>query len=130
MPKGGITIPLFHCFFIDDGSVKSFMHHFDIELYESLQNLYAICVASEVTHNRKIVAGLFIKTSLTHVDPEFGNVLAEIVVATPRLQDWGLDSISFFPARLGIKGSSPPSEDEMLRIIFQQYIKYSTSGNA
>ncbi len=128
--KGGLSIPVLHCIFNGYNSVTHYVHELDREMYEALPNLYAICIADNHQSYKKIVAGLFIKTSYTHEEAEFLDVLSAIVSTTPELKDLSWERISFFPARLGVKGAAPLSEEQMLAIISNQRLKHAVVGNA
>ena len=128
--KGGVTIPIFHCIFNGYESITSFMYDFDEELYASLPNLYAICISNNRGSTKNIIAGFFIKTSYTHEDSEFLDALNAITKSNKKLAKKIDNNASYFPARLTISGSKPLSEDEMLQIISQQALKFSTGGKA
>ncbi|MGB8011035.1 MAG: hypothetical protein WCF68_05440 [Terriglobales bacterium] len=122
--KGGATIPLFHCFFDGDESITHFMDKFDPALYEALPYLYAVCIAKTTEKAKTVVAGFFIKTSYTHNDPDFMDALNLAVAGTPALQALIGEGTSYLPARISIPGG-PPTEAEMLRVMFEQHLKFS-----
>ncbi len=127
--KGGVGVLLMHCEFNElEGSITHYMHEFDSKMYESLMNLYAVCIA--VTNNKKkiIRAGFFIKTSFHHSDDGFVDNLKLAMKSTPKLQKYLSENSSLFPARIGVNGP-PPTEQEMLSLMMQQYTKYSVEGS-
>jgi len=128
--KGGVTIPVFECIFHGSESIESFIREFDKALYEALPNLYVICVAQTHGRVKKIVAGFFIKTSYTHHDKEFLSVMTAALNSSEKLHRFVGEHTSFLPARLGISGTSPLSEQEMLKIMMTQYVKYAADGSA
>ncbi len=127
--KGGVTIPLFHCIFNGIGSVTHYIHDYDEMLYQTLPNIYAVCI-SDNRKGKKIAAGFIIKTSYTHEDSEFQNALENYLLSTPRLKKFVKKYYSFMPARLGVDGDAPPSEDEMLSVMIKQFQKHHIAGNA
>jgi len=128
--KGGVTIPLFHCIFNEYESITHFMRTYDEVLYKKLENLYAVCISDNSGPKKKIVAGFIVKTSYTHNDSEFLDAITEVALSTEELKQHVGRNTSFLPARLGITGSTPPSEPEMLNVMSQQFLKFSTAGNA
>ena len=122
--KGGATIPLFHCFFNGDESITHFVDKFDPVLYEALPYLYAVCIAKTTKKAKTVVAGLFIKTSYTHNDPDFMDALNLVVVSKPALQALIGEGTSYLPARISIPGD-PPTEAEMVHIMQGQHLKFS-----
>lgn len=127
--KGGVSALLFHCLFNTDGSVTHFMHDFDVDLYHSLPNLYAVCIADTSSNQKNITAGFFIKTSYSHQDSDFVGALANVVSIDTGMKNLINERSSFLPARIGISGA-PPSEDEMLRVISSQALKHGVGGIA
>lgn len=128
--KGGVGIPLFHCEFNHiDGSLTHYLHEVNTIMYDSLENLYAVCIAVKSSNERRILAGFFIKTSFSHLDQEFLEHLELVVREIPELKKFLSSNASFLPAKIGISGP-PPTESEMLDIIIKQYTKLSTAGNS
>ena len=128
--KGGLSVLLFHCLFNSNGSVTHFMHDLDVELYRSLPNLYAVCMSDTSSNQKKITAGFFIKTSNSHYDSDFIGVLANVISSDTGMRSLINERSSFLPARITISGDAAPSEDEMLRVIFTQALKYGVGGSA
>lgn len=127
--KGGLSVLLFHCLFNSNGSVTHFMHDFDVELYHSLPNLYAVCISDTSSKRKKITAGFFIKTSYSHQDSDFIGALTNVVSIDTGMKSLINERSSFLPARIGISGA-PPSEDEMLRAVVTQALKHGVGGSA
>lgn len=128
--KGGVTIPLFHCIFNGYDSITSFMRNYDEGLYKQLENIYAVCISDNRGPSKNIVAGFMIKTSYTHNDPEFLDVITEVAQSAKELNPYIGRNTSFLPARLSVTGSPPLSESEMLHVMSQQFLKFSAAGNA
>ncbi len=128
--KGGLSVLLFHCLFNSNGSVTHFMHDLDVELYGSLPNLYAVCISDTSLKQRKITAGFFIKTSYSHHDSDFIGALTNVISIDTGMRNLINECSSFLPARIAISGDVPPSEDEMLRVIFAQALKHGVGGSA
>lgn len=128
--QNGLSVLLFHCFFNGYESITHFMHDLDPELYECLPNLYAVCVAETFDNHKKVTAGFVVKTSYTHNDPDFVHALRNVVSTDPRLERLANPASSFLPARLGLAGETPPTEEEMLHILTTQGLKYGVAGRA
>ncbi|UXZ97206.1 hypothetical protein K3169_04685 [Pseudomonas phytophila] len=129
--KGGVSIPVFECLFNGSHSITSFTRSFDQALYEHLPHLYVVCLSKSKGKQRQLVGGFFIKTSYTHEDgADFQNALEQAVHTSQNLAKFTGPKFSMLPARLGIQGSEPLSEDEMLKIFSTQYLKFSTVGSA
>ncbi len=128
--KGGVSIPIFECIFNQAGSFTSFERDFDENLYMVLPNLYAVCIKDKSHKPHIIIGGFFIKTSYTHKEKEFLDSLHAVVETSPNLGHFLGPNITFLPARLGIKGSAPLSENEMLKVMLTQFLKFSQNGTA
>ena len=128
--KGGVTIPLFHCIFNGYESITSFMRTYDESMYRQLENVYAICISDNSGSRKKIVAGFIVKTSYTHKDPEFLDVITEVALTTKELSPYISQNTSFLPARIGVPGNSPLTESEMSHLMSRQSLKFSSAGNA
>lgn len=128
--KGGVTIPIFDCIYNGAESITSFERDFDEKLYEILPNLYTVCIADNSQGSRNIVGGFFVKTSYTHNNKEFEDSLHAAALSSPNLSQLLGPEVSFLPARLGVSGSAPLSEQEMLRVMITQFLKFSQEGSA
>lgn len=129
--KGGVSIPVFECFFNGSDSITSFTRNFDQNLYERLPHLYVVCISKNKAKQRQLVGGFFIKTSYTHDDgADFQGALEQALLTSQNLSKFTGPEFSMLPARLGIRGTEPLSEAEMLRILSIQYLKFSTAGTA
>lgn len=129
--KGGVSIPVFECLFNGSDSITSFTRSFNQALYEHLPNLYVVCLSKQKGRQRQLVGGFFIKTSYTHEDgADFQDALEQAVHTSQNLAKFTGPNFSLLPARLGIQGSEPLTEAEMLKILSTQYLKFSTAGNA
>lgn len=94
-------------------------------------NLYVVCLAGRKGELREVKGGLAILTSLTHQEPEFLDILMMSVSNIEVLKSLATKSnMSFLPARITIEGEVLPSEDELNRVFYNQYVKYSSSRNA
>ncbi len=128
--EGGVALLLFHCVFNGSESITHFTHEIDFELYQSLPNAYAICIAEKAQEHKKVTAGFIIKTNCMHHDSNFTGILTNAAMAVPKLMSLIGDHSSFLPARLGISGDTLPTEMEMLRIMTTQALKHGVAGTA
>lgn len=121
----------FHCVFYGEESIDHYMHEFDHELYRSLPNLYAVCIAETTKEHKKLTAGFFIKTDYTHHDSEFMGILCKAIDLIPRLKKRINENSSLIPIRLGIDQEEiPPTELEVLEVMVTQNLKISVGGIA
>lgn len=127
--SGGVSLLTHYCLFNDSDSITHFSNDTDSDLYQLLPNLYAVCISDNSQANRKITAGLVLKTTYTHDDPEFIDALVNIVSQEAELQPYYNDKISFLPAKLNVAGK-PLTEAEFLQIIQQQFLKFNVDGKA
>ena len=128
--KGGLTAPLFHCVFNAEGSITHYLNEVDPDLRRRLPHTYAVCLADNSSVPRRVVAGFFAKTTYLHTEDGFAVAMKSVVQALERLQPFQSANISFLPARINVPDGGPLSEDEMLRVLFQQYTKFSAVGTA
>lgn len=128
--QGGLSVLLFHCFFNGSESITHFMHDFDLELYRSLPNLYAVCIAETSEKYKNLTAGFIIKTSYTHHDSDFVTTLNNAVSIAPNLKSLTNKHSTYLPARLSMPGDTPPTEAEILHIMMTQALKHSVAGTA
>ncbi len=128
--KGGVSIPIFECIFSEAGSFTGFERDFDEKLYMVLPNLYAVCIKDKSYKPHRIIGGIFVKTSYTHKDKEFIDSLNAVVETSSNLGKYLGSNFTFLPARLGVEGSSPLSENKMQEIMQTQYLRFSQSGTA
>jgi hypothetical protein len=128
--KAGVSFLLFHCIFNGDGSITHFMHDIDLESYQSLPNMYAVCIAERAGKQRKVTGGFFIRTSYTHDDKDFDNALAIAAAGVPRLDKLITKDSSFLPARVQTPAGPPLTEKEMLKAMLSQQLKHSSMGMA
>lgn len=126
-----LVLLIFHCVFYGEESVDHYMHEFDHELYRSLPNLYAVCIAETTKKHKKLTAGFFIKTNYIHNNDEFIGMLCKAIDAIPRLKKLINKNSSLIPVRLGLDGEdTPPTELEMLEVMVTQNLKISVGGVA
>lgn len=129
--QGGVSIPVFECLFNGGSSITSFTRDFDRALYEQLPHLYVVCISKNKFNQRQLVGGFFIKTSYTHDDGgDFQEALEMALRTSQNLANFLGPEFSMFPARLGVRGSEPLSEEDMLSIFSTQYLKFSSAGSA
>lgn len=128
--QGGLSLILHHCFFNGAESITHYVHNVDPDLYKSLPNLYVVCISDNSGKHRQIKAGFSLKTSYTHNDPEFLNVIFNTISsAVPALSQFCDKNYSFLPAKLSTSDHQL-TEDEFLRAMVQQYMKYNVDGKA
>ena len=70
------------------------------------------------------------KTTFHHNDAGFEKAMFGLLGSKPQLQSLVSKKTSLLPAKLNVPPGPPLSEDEMLRLAFQQYMKFSASGTA
>ncbi len=127
--KGGVTLLLFHCYFNASESLTHYMHDLDHSLYSELPYLYSVCIADNSTNNKKITAAFSIKTTYHHDDPDFINVLTNVVSIDQGLLSHLNDKTTFLPARINVSGQ-PLTEKEHLQVSVQQFMKHNVDGRA
>jgi hypothetical protein len=128
MAKGGVTVPLNWCVFSGFDSLLHDTISTEPELLERLSNVYAVCIARRDSNPKEIVGGFFVRTFYTHDDPEFPEALASAMAAIQEFQKFAPEAHSFLPAR--VKAPLDITEEEMLRILLSQKLKFTTGGNA
>lgn len=82
------------------------------------------CVADDKEAMRSIPAGLFIKASGAHADAAFRDALESAATQIFRADLLTAWKVSFLPSRIGIPDDTPMTEQEMLRVIAQQWFKH------
>lgn len=93
-------------------------------------NLYMVCLAKKRGELRDVKAGIAVLTSLTHHDREFQDAVMSLIRTNPVLKPISEKSnMSLLPARLSVEGVIP-TEDELKRVFFKQYLKHSSAGHA
>jgi hypothetical protein len=128
MAKGGVTVPLNWCVFSGFDSLLHDTISTEPELLGRLSNVYAVCIAQRDSTPRKIVGGFFVRTSYNHDDPEFPDALRSAMAAVPAFQKFAPEAHSFLPAR--VNAPLDITEEEMLRILLSQKLKFTTGGSA
>ena len=128
--KGGLAIPTLDFLVEDSELITIFDREFDESIYSKLENLYIVCIIDRSSGSKRVVGGFFTKTNYSHRDKEFTEVLMGLISLSPTLDGLAHKKASLHPARLGVLGDTPLSEDEMLRIIATQNLKLSESGTA
>lgn len=121
---GFVAVPLLHCLFHANQLITHVLHEVEPALDQVLPHTYAVCVADNKGPIRGIPAGFFIKTSGTHADAAFLDVLAKfstVMFGADLLAAW---KASFLPSRIGLSDDAPMTEQEMLRVIAQQRFKH------
>ncbi len=126
---GSVSIPLFCCVFNQGTSVTHWSVSFDRALYDALPHLYLVCLADNTVRPRKIVGAFMVKTSRHHNDADFLEAMLLALVSFEKLKPLVDPQTSMLPARIGLAGP-PPSEEEFVRLAFQQYTKFSAGGTA
>lgn len=132
MSVGGLSCPILHCIF-SSGSVTHYTHDVDPILVDQLPNLYAVCLANRTAGKRNVFGGFFIKTTYSHDDvQEFGAACKAAMSTMKELQHFLDDSTSLLPAKIAAPGTEeqPFTENELLGVIFKQYVKFHEVGQA
>lgn len=126
--QGGVTTPLFSCVFNLDGTITHHSHEAIPELLAQLENTYVVCVRDNAGSSPGMVVGGFIvKTSYHHGEEEFLDALSGVLSQLPYLQEFVAPDTSLLPAKLGVAPGWVLSEDEMLQVLFKQYMRFSAS---
>jgi len=126
--KGGVVVPLNWCTFNEFDSIQHDTFTTEPELLKLLPNVYAVCIARRNSNPRAIVGGFFVRTSYTHDDPEFPDALAKAMYAVPEFRKFAPELHSFLPAR--VSAPLDVTENEMLKVLFSQKLKFTTGGSA
>lgn len=126
--KGGVAVPLNWCVFSGFDSVLHDAFTTDPELLTHLPNVYAVCIAQRKSNPKMIVGGFFVRTSYTHEDLEFSDALANAMAAVPEFRKFAPELHSFLPAK--VRAPLDITEDEMLKLLWSQKLKFTTGGTA
>lgn len=126
--KGGVVVPLNWCTFNEFDSIQHDTFTTEPELSKLLPNVYAVCIARRNSDPKAIVGGFFVRTSYTHNDPEFSDALAKAMYAVPEFRKFAPELHSFLPAR--VSAPLDVTENEMLKVLFSQKLKFTTGGSA
>ena len=126
---GSVTIPLYHCVVNDGGSITHWSTSYERELYDLLPHLYLVCFADNSADPRRVVGAFMVKTRRHHDEADFEEVMC---VATRQMTTLGPligPHTSLLAARIAVEGD-PPEEMDFLRLVMQQYMKFSAAGHA
>ena len=126
--KGGLAVPLNWCVFNGFESMLHDVFTTDPMLLKQLTNVYAVCIARRQTKPRLIVAGFFVRTSFSHEDNEFAAALASAMDAVPEFRKFAPEEHSFLPAK--VQAPLDVTENEMLKVLMAQKLKFTTGGSA
>ncbi|ARP82922.1 hypothetical protein CAL12_20285 [Bordetella genomosp. 8] len=126
-----LTAVIFHCVFNPDGSITHYGHTFEMNVFESMPNLYAVTVVERRSSETVKVHGcFFMVTTATHEDIRFEEVVGDAFRNVRAFKAIDEKRLRFKPARLGNLGGGPPTEKEMLRVALTQYLKFDTTAKA
>lgn len=126
--KGGVTVPLNWCIFNGFDTVVHDTLKTDEELLRKLPHVYAVCIAQRNSNPKEIVGGFFVLTTYTHEDAEFPEALAQAMFAVVAFRKFAPQDHSFLPAR--VSAPIDVSEEEMVKLLLRQKLKFTTSGRA
>lgn len=126
--KGGVTVPLNWCTFNGFDTVVHDTLKTDEGLLRKLPNAYAVCIAQRNSTPKVIVGGFFVRTTYTHHDTEFPKALAEAMFAIPAFRSFAPQDHSFLPAK--VNAPIDVTEDEMIKLLLSQKLKFTTGGRA
>lgn len=123
---------LMHFVIAPGPAITHFMHDHSQSVPLSIEpaNLYLVTVKETSPNGAKVLGGFFVVTDSSHHDAEFGAILASVREACPELAGIMTEGRRLAPARLGLTGSEPITEIEMLRLVLEQYVKHDSGGNA
>lgn len=110
--------------------VTSHTHEYDLKLYEKLPSLYAVLIAQGDSGPRKIVGGCILKTTLPREPTKpFQEAVTGLIALSPPLLAIASQPHRLLPAKLNVVGSSPFPEEELLRILLHQRLKWEAAAS-
>lgn len=112
--------------------VTSYTHKYDLKLYERLPDLYAVLIAQGESGPRKILGGCIVKTTLPREpDRPFQEAITSIMALSSPLLAITSQPHRVLPAKLGVVGSAPLPEDDLLGVLVNQRFKWeAVAGTA
>jgi hypothetical protein len=121
--KGGTTMTLFHCVFGGRAPISCRVHEIDAQMYQSLPNLFAVCLVNSDRRSRHVAAGFLVKTSLSESDPQFEDALADVTTSIDELKRLLTARSMLMPAHLTVSDASPLIEEEMMSVLARQRLR-------
>ena len=104
--------------------ITHFTHEFDKELERLLPYTYCVLVRTE--GSQSIVAGMMIKSSISHTQTlDFRDLMSGFLEASPPLRKLAKKPVRFLPARVKVEGDEPMTEKECLRVMATQFYNHS-----
>ncbi|CNL84748.1 Uncharacterised protein [Yersinia frederiksenii] len=133
-----LTLPLMY---FQTGADLSKITHHEVNYQEGFvqqawlrpeMQLFVVCVARKKGSLREIKGGMAVLTSiLASNGTELANALDDVMRQSDALRSLaGKDKNVFIPAKIGISGDAPPTEEELLSVFYQQCLKHGSWGNA
>lgn len=94
--------------------------------------LFVVCIASKKGTRREIKGGMAVLTSIPASNgAELAKALDDVMRNSEELRPLaGRSENVFIPARIGISGEAPPTEQELLSVFYQQCLKHGSWGSA
>ncbi|APJ84956.1 hypothetical protein E8131_002875 [Escherichia coli] len=94
--------------------------------------LFVVCIARKKGSRREIKGGMAVLTSIPASNgAELAKALDNVMRQSDELRPLaGKDENVFIPARIGISGEEPPTEQELLSVFYQQCLKHGSWGSA
>lgn len=103
---------------------------YDIEMYRAMTSLYCVSVAINGSQSKKIVGGFFFKSSMPDNNPQFQIQTASLFDALPEFSAVDREQVSLFHTRVFVPDGDPLTNEYMLGMITDQYVRYSSAGSA
>ncbi|HGT9857444.1 TPA: hypothetical protein ACM5DY_004515 [Escherichia coli] len=94
--------------------------------------LFVVCIARGKGTRREIKGGMAVLTSIpANKTAELSTAFGDVVRQSDELRRLVGDGENvFIPAKIGISGEKPPTEQEMLSVFYQQCLKHGSWGSA
>jgi hypothetical protein len=128
--QGGISVVVFHVVSNGDGTITHYSHGHEPAFVAALPHLYAVCILDRRTEPPRVTAVVFVKTSFEHTQSGFAEAVYGAIGRLPNADALLGDKPGLLPARIGMPGDDPLSEEEFLRIAVGQILKFDAAGSA
>lgn len=91
-----------------------------------------MCIARKKGTRREIKGGMAVLTSIpASSGAELAKALDDVMRQSDELRPLaGKSENVFIPARIGISGEAPPTQQELLNVFYQQCLKHGSWGSA
>ncbi|KPY17032.1 MULTISPECIES: hypothetical protein [Pseudomonas syringae group] len=103
---------------------------YDIDMYRAMTSLYCVSVAINGPQSKKIVGGFFFKSSMPDNSPQFQIQMTSVFDALPEFSAVDRNQASLLHTRLFVQDGEPLTNEHMLKMITDQYVRYTSAGSA